>query len=91
MWCLLTLAAGNTAMAAQRGMSRSAVYRQVNVLAQLGRKLFFDPRLSSIIAFLQTLNDGYLDDKRQPKVSPLGRRPALRESRRAILAWQKIW
>src|SRR5712671_3683849 len=45
--CLLTLAAGNTAMAAQRGISRSSVYRQVSVLAELGRKLFFDPRLSS--------------------------------------------
>src|SRR5258706_2501513 len=45
--CLLTLAAGNTAMAAQRGISRSSVYRQVSILAELGRKLFFDPRLSS--------------------------------------------
>jgi cytochrome c peroxidase len=45
--CLLTIAAGNTAMAAQRGMSRNSVYRQVSVLAALGRKLFFDPRLSS--------------------------------------------
>jgi len=47
VWCVLALAAGNTAMAAQRGFSRSAVYRQVSVLAELGRKLFFDPRLSS--------------------------------------------
>src|SRR5258706_11286616 len=45
--CLLTLAAGNIAIAAQRGISRSSVYRQVSVLAELGRKLFFDPRLSS--------------------------------------------
>src|SRR5437660_7697845 len=45
--CVLTLAAGNPAVAAQRGMSRSSVYRQVSVLAELGRKLFFDPRLSS--------------------------------------------
>jgi len=45
--CVLTLAAGNTAMAAQRGISRSSVYRQVSILAELGRKLFFDPRLSS--------------------------------------------
>jgi cytochrome c peroxidase len=47
VWCLLTIAASSTAMAAQRGISRSSVYRQVSVLTELGRKLFFDPGLSA--------------------------------------------
>lgn len=46
-WCVLAFAAGGAATAAQGGMSRSSVYRQVSVLADLGRKLFFDPRLSN--------------------------------------------
>jgi cytochrome c peroxidase len=33
--------------AAQRGMSRAVVYRQVRVLATIGRSLFFDPALSA--------------------------------------------
>jgi cytochrome c peroxidase len=47
VWCLLTIAASSTAMAAQRGISRSSFYRQVSVLTELGRKLFFDPGLSA--------------------------------------------
>jgi cytochrome c peroxidase len=43
---LLILGFGSTAMA-QQGISRSSVYRQVSVLAELGRKLFFDPGLSA--------------------------------------------
>jgi cytochrome c peroxidase len=46
--CLLAMIAiGNTVFAAQLGMSRGSVYQQVSVLAELGRKLFFDPGLSA--------------------------------------------
>jgi cytochrome c peroxidase len=43
----LIIAVSNTALAAKRGISRSAVYRQVRMLAELGRMLFFDPGLSA--------------------------------------------
>ncbi len=46
--CGALLAAGACGVAAQsRGMSRAEVYAQVNVLAALGRELFFDPSLSA--------------------------------------------
>jgi cytochrome c peroxidase len=46
--CAALLAAGACGVAAQsRGMSRAAVYAQVNLLAELGRWLFFDPALSA--------------------------------------------
>jgi cytochrome c peroxidase len=51
LWCGLcaaVLAAGACGVAAQSGgMSRAAVYAQVNLLAELGRRLFFDPDLSA--------------------------------------------
>jgi cytochrome c peroxidase len=43
--CTALLAAGVAAQA--RGMSRAEVYAQVNLLAELGRQLFFDPALSA--------------------------------------------
>jgi cytochrome c peroxidase len=46
-WGLLILAIGNVAIAAAEGRSRHAVNRQVGILAELGRKLFFDPGLSA--------------------------------------------
>jgi cytochrome c peroxidase len=45
--CLLTVAISDVAAAAQHGSSRAAVYRQVSVLTELGRMLFFDPGLSA--------------------------------------------
>jgi cytochrome c peroxidase len=46
--CGLLIAASAQAVAARpRTMSRAAVYGQVNVLAELGRRLFFDPALSA--------------------------------------------
>jgi cytochrome c peroxidase len=46
--CTALLAAGACGGAAQsRGLSRAEVYAQVNVLAELGRRLFFDPSLSA--------------------------------------------
>jgi cytochrome c peroxidase len=46
--CAALLAGGACGVAAQsRGMSRAAVYAQVNLLAELGRRLFFDPTLSA--------------------------------------------
>ena len=46
--CAALLAAGGWGVAAQsRGMSRAEVYAQVNLLAELGRRLFFDPTLSA--------------------------------------------
>jgi cytochrome c peroxidase len=45
--CLLAVAASNTALGAERGISRNLVYRQVSILAELGRMLFFDPGLSA--------------------------------------------
>jgi cytochrome c peroxidase len=45
--CVLAVAVGDAATAAQRGISRSAVYRQVSVLTELGRMLFFDRSLSA--------------------------------------------
>lgn len=43
--CLLAIAVSNTALGAER--SRTLVYRQVRILAELGRMLFFDPGLSA--------------------------------------------
>jgi cytochrome c peroxidase len=46
--CAAILAAGACGVAAQsRGMSRADVYAQVNLLAELGRRLFFDPAFSA--------------------------------------------
>jgi cytochrome c peroxidase len=46
--CTGLLAAGACGVAAQSGgMSRTDVYAQVNLLAELGRRLFFDPSLSA--------------------------------------------
>ncbi len=46
--CSLLIAASAQAVAARpRTMSRAAVYGQVSVLAELGRRLFFDPALSA--------------------------------------------
>ena len=46
--CTALLAAGACGVAAQSGgMSRAEVYAQVNLLAELGRRLFFDPSLSA--------------------------------------------
>ncbi len=46
--CCLMIAASAQAVAARsRPMSRAAVYGQVSVLAELGRRLFFDPSLSA--------------------------------------------
>jgi cytochrome c peroxidase len=46
--CFVTvIAISSTALASQHGSSRSAVYRQVGVLTELGRRLFFDPDLSA--------------------------------------------
>jgi cytochrome c peroxidase len=44
---LLAIAVSNTALGAERGIPRNLVYRQVGILAQLGRMLFFDPGLSA--------------------------------------------
>jgi cytochrome c peroxidase len=44
---LLVAACAQTAAARPRAMSRAAVYGQVSVLAELGRRLFFDPALSA--------------------------------------------
>ena len=44
--CAALLAAGACGVVAQsRGMSRAEVYAQVDLLAELGRRLFFDPSL----------------------------------------------
>jgi cytochrome c peroxidase len=46
--CAVLLAAGTCGVAAQsRGMSRAEVYAQVDLLADLGLRLFFDPSLSA--------------------------------------------
>jgi cytochrome c peroxidase len=46
--CVALLAAGACNVAAQsRGMSRAEVYVQVDLLAELGQRLFFDPALSA--------------------------------------------
>jgi cytochrome c peroxidase len=46
--CAALLAAGACGVAAQsRGMSRADVYARVDLLAELGRQLFFDPSLSA--------------------------------------------
>src|SRR6516164_7793305 len=46
--CAALLAAGACGVVAQsRGMSRAEVYAQVDLLAELGRRLFFDPSLSA--------------------------------------------
>jgi cytochrome c peroxidase len=46
--CAALLAAGACGLAAQsQGMSRAEVYAQVNLLTELGRRLFFDPTLSA--------------------------------------------
>ena len=46
--CSLCLALTTAAAtAAQRALSRTAVYRQVSILAELGRALFFDKTLSA--------------------------------------------
>jgi cytochrome c peroxidase len=46
--CGLLLAASiQICVAAQKAMSRAAVYRQVDLLAEAGRGLFFDPALSA--------------------------------------------
>ena len=71
-------------------------HANVNIEPPFDRHAGDEPVLSAqdiddIIAFLQTLNDGYLDGKRQPKVSPSGRWPARREASGAISARRKIW
>jgi cytochrome c peroxidase len=46
--CAAFLAAAACGVAAQsRGLSRAEVYAQVNLLAELGQRLFFDPSLSA--------------------------------------------
>jgi cytochrome c peroxidase len=46
--CAALIAAGACGVAVQsRGMSRAEVYAQVNLLAELGQRLFFDPTLSA--------------------------------------------
>jgi cytochrome c peroxidase len=46
--CSLLVAASAQAVAARpRAVSRAAVYAQVSILAELGRRLFFDPALSA--------------------------------------------
>jgi cytochrome c peroxidase len=46
--CAALLVAGACGVAAQsRGMSRAEVYARVELLAELGRRLFFDPALSA--------------------------------------------
>ena len=46
--CAALLAAGACGVVAQsRGMSRAEVYAQVDLLAEFGRRLFFDPSLSA--------------------------------------------
>jgi cytochrome c peroxidase len=46
--CAVLLAAGACGVAAQsRGMSRAEVYARVELLTELGRRLFFDPALSA--------------------------------------------
>jgi cytochrome c peroxidase len=46
--CAVLLAAGACSVVAQsRGMSRAEVYARVELLAELGRRLFFDPALSA--------------------------------------------
>src|SRR6516164_10009564 len=46
--CAALLAAGACGVVAQSlGMSRAEVYAQVDLLAELGRRLFFDPTLSA--------------------------------------------
>jgi cytochrome c peroxidase len=44
---LLIAASAQAAAARPRAMSRAAVYAQVSILAELGRRLFFDPALSA--------------------------------------------
>jgi cytochrome c peroxidase len=46
-WLAIIVATGGTAVGAPHGMPRISVNRQVSVLAELGRKLFFDPGLSA--------------------------------------------
>ena len=45
--CLLMTASAQAAATRQRTISRAAVYAQVSILAELGRRLFFDPTLSA--------------------------------------------
>src|SRR5436190_6868618 len=45
--CLLMAASAQAAATRQRMISRAAVYAQVSILAELGRRLFFDPTLSA--------------------------------------------
>lgn len=45
--CLLAIAGSSAAWGAERGISRKLVYRQVSILAELGRMLFLDPGLSA--------------------------------------------
>jgi cytochrome c peroxidase len=45
--CLLAISVSNRASGAEREVSRNLVYRQVSILAELGRMLFFDPGLSA--------------------------------------------
>jgi cytochrome c peroxidase len=71
-------------------------HANVNIEPPFDRHAGDEPVLSAqeiddMIAFLQTLNDGYLDGKRQPKVSRVGRRLARREASGAISARRKIW
>jgi cytochrome c peroxidase len=48
LWCGALLATGACGLAAQsRAMSRAEVYAQVDLLGELGRRLFFDPSLSA--------------------------------------------
>jgi cytochrome c peroxidase len=47
LYGLLIAVSGQTCAAAQRGMSRPVVYRQVGLLTAVGRGLFFDPALSA--------------------------------------------
>jgi cytochrome c peroxidase len=47
LYGLLIVASDQACAAAQRGISRPVVYRQVGLLTALGRSLFFDPALSA--------------------------------------------
>jgi cytochrome c peroxidase len=45
--CLIVAASAQAAATRQRTISRAAVYAKVSILAELGRRLFFDPTLSA--------------------------------------------
>jgi cytochrome c peroxidase len=47
LYGLLIAASAQAFAAAQKGMSRAVVYRQVSLLGAVGRSLFFDPALSA--------------------------------------------